>query len=296
VPTVLAALQRARDVLAASGIGSADLDAVLILGFVLNVPRHRLRTEPDPVLSAAQRAAFERLVAERARRRPVAQILGRAEFRSLDFEVTADVLAPRPETEALVEAACAACDRASRAGRAPIAVDVGTGSGCIAIAVAVERPAVTVHATDASGAALEVARRNVLWHDVATRVTLHRGDLLAPVAALLGPASLDVVVSNPPYVERKEAGECDPEVLWEPASAVFCEGPPAPLYARIATDAAPLVRDGGELLLELPGVRSEPILDAVRAVAGWTGVEAFPDLAGLPRVLRATRVGSTARS
>ncbi|MCE9634136.1 MAG: peptide chain release factor N(5)-glutamine methyltransferase [Planctomycetes bacterium] len=287
--TVLETLRGARAALAASGIGSADLDAALILSHVMSVPRHRLRTESDVVLSRAQRESFDRLVAERVRRRPLAQILGRKEFRSLEFEVTADVLSPRPETEDLVEAACAVCDRAAAAGRVPIIVDVGTGSGCIAISIAVERPFVRVHAVDLSGAALEVARRNVAWHCVGDRVTLHRGDLLAPIAALVSPASIDAVVANPPYAERSEAGSCDPEVLWEPAAAVFCEGPPAPLYARIAADAAPLVREGGELLLELPGATSGPVVDAVRTVPGWRDLVVMPDLAGLPRVLRAAR-------
>lgn len=287
--SVVEALRAARAALAASGIGSADLDAALILAHVLGVERWRLRTEPSRDLTPRERAAFDRLVAERARRRPVAQIVGRKEFRSLAFEVTGDVLSPRPETEMLVDAAVQACDRAAAAGRVPVVADVGTGTGCIAIAVAVERPAAIVHATDASSAALAVAARNAARHGVTGRVRFHRGDLLAPVAAALGPASVDAVVSNPPYVERSEAGECDPEVLWEPACAVFCDGPPARLYARIATDAAPLVRAGGVLALELPGSRSGPVVAAIEALAAWTRVEPAPDASGLPRMLHAIR-------
>lgn len=286
---LLTALRNARAALAASGIGSADLDAALILGHVLRVPRHRVRTEPDRELTPDEAAHVAAVVAERVRRRPMSQILGRAEFLSMEFEVTADVLAPRPETEALVEAACAASDVVSAVGRVPVVVDVGTGSGAIAIAVAALRPDASVHTVDVSGAALLVARRNAERHGVASRVTFHRGDLLAPVAAALGPASVDVVVSNPPYVKRSEAGECDPEVLWEPACAVFCEGEPATLYARIAADAAPLVRAGGTLLLELPGATSGPVIAAVRAVPGWHDVTVAPDLGGHPRVLRASR-------
>lgn len=256
---------------------------------MLAVGRHVLRMEPGRALSDAEVARFERLVGERARRRPLAQILGRREFRSLEFEVSEAVLTPRPETEALVDAANAACDRAAADGRAPVVVDVGTGSACIAVAIAVERPAVRVHASESSGEAAEVARRNVERHHVAGRVTLHRGDLLAPVAAALGPASVDVVVSNPPYVRRSEAGECDPEVLWEPACAVFCDGEPATLYARIATDAAPLVRAGGMLVFELPGTRTAPVVAALRRGDLWRHVNVREDAAGLPRVLLAER-------
>lgn len=286
---VLTALREARAVFAASGIGSADLDAALILGHVLGVPRHRLRTEPDRDLTEAEAARFRALVAQRARRRPVAQILGVREFLSMDFEVSEAVLTPRPETEALVEAVLAACDRVAAAGRRPVVVDVGTGSGCIPVSVAALRPSAEVHTVDVSGAAILVARRNAERHGVAGRVTFHRGDLLAPALAALGPAGADVVVSNPPYARRSEAGECDPEVFWEPACAVFCEGEPAALYARIAADAAQLVRPGGELLLELPGATSGPVVEALRAVPGWREVTVTPDLAGLPRVLRAVR-------
>jgi len=246
--------------------------------------------EDGRALLPPETARFDAVVAERLRRRPLAQLTGTREFRSLDFEVTADVLSPRPETEMLVDAACEACDRAAAEGREPVVADVGTGSGCIAVAIAVERPRARVLAVEASGAAAEVARRNVLRHRVGDRVRLLRGDLLGPVAVASGPASLDAVVSNPPYVTRAEAGECDPEVLWEPAGAVFCDGEPAALYARIATDAAPLVRPGGQLALELPGTRAAPVVDAVAAVAGWSRVAALPDAAGLPRVLRAVRV------
>lgn len=288
-PTVLDAGRAARRRLEAAGCGSAALDATLLLAHVLGVERHVLRVAPDRRLTEAEAARFEALVAERARRRPVSHLLGRAEFRSLDFEVTDAVLAPRPETEALVEAAALVADRAAAEGRSPLLADVGTGSGCIAVALAAERPPVRVLATDASGEALEVARRNAARHGVAGRVTFLRGDLLVPVRESVADGALDAVVSNPPYVRRSEAGEVDPEVLWEPASAVFCDGEPADLYARIAREAAPLVRGGGALLLELPGDGSAAVASAVAAAEGWTDVVVRPDLAGLPRVLSARR-------
>jgi len=287
--SVAGILRAARERLEASGCGSAAVDASLLLAHALGVARHVLRVEPDRRLTDAEAARFESLVAQRVRRRPVSHVLGRSEFRSLEFEVTDAVLAPRPETEALVEAACAVADAAAAAGRVPLFADVGTGSGCIAIALAAARAAAGVLATDASGEALEVARRNAARHGVLGRVTLLRGDLLAPVRAAVADGALDAVVSNPPYVRRSEAGEVDPEVLWEPACAVFCDGEPADLYARIAREAAPLVRDGGRLVLELPGEGSDAILAAVASAGGWAEASARPDLAGLPRVLSARR-------
>ena len=287
--SVTDSLREARGRLEAAGCGSAAADASLLLAHVLGVAKHVLRVEPDRRLTDEETARFDALVSQRLRRRPVSHLLGRSEFRSLEFEVTDAVLAPRPETEALVEAACAVADAASAAGRAPLLADVGTGTGCIAVAVAAERATALVLATDASGEALEVARRNVTRHRLTDRVTLLHGDLLAPVRAALADGVLDAVVSNPPYVRRSEAGEVDPEVLWEPACAVFCDGEPADLYARIAREAAPLVRDGGALVPELPGEGSDVVLGAVASVGGWTEVVARPDLAGLPRILSARR-------
>ena len=285
--TVNLLLRHARERLAAAGVASPELVATPILAEVLGVPKERLRLDTDRDVPAADAARFDALVRAREQRRPLAQLLRRAEFWSLDFLVTPGVLSPRPETEALVEIGAAAL-RASACAH-PVAVDLGTGTACIAIALAREVPRAVVHATDVSADALEVATINVRRHGLESRVHLHHGDLLAPLAAVVEPGSVDVVVSNPPYVRRSEAGEVDAEVLWEPAVAVFCDREPHELYARIAADAAPYVATGGVLALELPGHGSDPVIAAVSAVAGWHDVRVLPDLAGLPRILRATR-------
>jgi release factor glutamine methyltransferase len=289
-PTVLAALSDARARLAAAGVGNPGLDAALLLGEVLGVPRERLRTAPGRVLTADQATRFEALVTAREARRPMGQLLRRQEFWSLEFLVTPEVLSPRPETELLVEAAARALLSRTARHRQPLAVDVGTGTGCIAVSLAVEVPTARVHATDVSEDALEVARANVERHGVGQRVTLHLGDLLAPLTRVIAPGSVDVVVSNPPYVRRSEAGEVDPEVLWEPAVAVFAEREPAELYGRIAAAAAPFLAAGGELLLELPGAGSDPVVDAVARTGGYRVTELSPDLSGVPRLLRALRL------
>jgi len=288
-PSAVASVLRAAATrLAAAGASSAALDASLLLAHVLGVAKVELRLEPDRELTAAQAAEFDALLRERERRRPMAHLLGRAEFWSRDFLVTRDTLCPRPETEGLVEETLRVL-----AGRAaPVVVDVGTGTGCIAVTIAAEVPHAVVHATDISGAALAVAKRNAQRHGVEDRVMFHHGAYLAPIETALGPGSVDAVVSNPPYVARSEAGAVDPEVLWEPAAAVFSDGAPASVYGIIARGAAPLVRDGGWLLLELPGDGTDAVVAAVRAAGGWEPAPPIPDLAGLPRVLVAARLGA----
>ncbi len=276
------ALRSARARLAAAGVSSPGLDAALLLAETLGVRRERLSLEPERLLSEDEARRFDALLAERAKRVPMAQILGRAEFWSLEFKVTADTLSPRPETERLVEEAV----KVLRGIERPVVVDIGTGTGCIAVAIAKEVPSATVHAVDLSPAALDVARENVRRHGVESRVHLYLGDLFAPLVGVLAPGSVDVVVSNPPYVRRDE--EFDPEILFEPAMALFVDDVPA-VYRRIAEGAARFVRSGGALLLELSGTVSEPIAAATGYSLDWLDVGIALDLAGLQRVVRATR-------
>jgi release factor glutamine methyltransferase len=279
---VRGALARARERLAAAGVSSSDLDAALLLAETLGVRRERLALEPGRTLSDEEFARFRRLVESRESRRPMAQILGRAEFWSLEFKVTSDVLSPRPETEMLVEGAV----KIVRGATSPVVVDIGTGTGCIAIAIAREIATATVHAVDLSAEALEVARVNVRRNGVEDRVHLHEGDLFAPLAGVVAPGSVDVVVSNPPYVRRDE--QFDPEIQFEPAMALFVDDVAA-VYRRIADEAAPFVRGGGTMFLELPGAGSDAVENTLSDSPGWISGGVRADLAGLPRVLVARR-------
>lgn len=280
--TVRSALRSARDRLAAAGVSSPNLDAALLLAETLGVRRERLALAPERLVEPDEARRFDALLAERAKRVPMAQILGRAEFWSLDFKVTKDTLTPRPETEMLVEEAV----KALRGVASPVVVDIGTGTGCIAIAIAKEVRSAVVHAVDLSPAALAVARENVRRHGLEARIHLHLGDLFAPLVGVLAPGSVDVVVSNPPYVRRDE--EFDPEILHEPAMALFVEDVPE-IYRRIAEEAAGFVRVGGTLLMELPGAGSDVVVTGVGALPHWLSPEVLPDLSGLPRSVRAER-------
>ena len=226
---------------------------------------------------------FRAAVDERARRRPLQHLTGHQAFWRYDFVVTPDVLIPRPETELLVEKAL----ELIRDRPAPVVVDVGTGSGCIALSLAVERPDAQVHATDLSPAALLVARGNAARLRVDARVTFHEGDLLEPVMALAG--AVDLVVSNPPYVSVEEWATLEPEVrVHDPRMALVPpEGVPA-LYDRLVTRAAATLRPGGFVLVEI-GARDQGQAARAMAGAGFAAIETHRDLQGIPRIVSGRR-------
>jgi release factor glutamine methyltransferase len=243
------------------------------------VPRLSLHIDPSPP-GADALARYEALLVRRERREPVAYLLRRAEFYSREFLVTPAVLVPRPETEHLVEAALALLP----SDRPALVVDVGTGSGCIAVTLAAELPRIRVLAVDRSAGALSVARENARRHGVADRVPLLRADLLE---AVRGP--VDLVVSNPPYVGAGD--DVDPEVRHEPPEALFAGPDGLDAYRRIAPAAARVLRPGGTLLLETPGAQVAEIHGLCRK-AGLEPDQPIRDLAGAERVVRCRRPGA----
>lgn len=235
------------------------------------------RAHDHPAPAAVER--FRAAVAERSRRRPLQHLTGVQAFWRHEFLVTPDVLIPRPETEILVDAAL----RRLRDVVSPVIVDVGTGSGCIALSIASERPDAVVHAVDLSAAALRVARENASRLRLASRVTFHEGDLLGPVASLRG--AIDLVVSNPPYVSAAEWATLEPEVRdHEPRMALVPTEGVTALYARLVGEAARLLRPNGWLAVEIGAGRQAEAVERMEA-AGFVGVETRADLAGIPRVI-----------
>jgi release factor glutamine methyltransferase len=243
---------------------------------------------------------FEALARRRERREPTGYIIGHREFWNLDFDVRAGVLVPRPETELLVEEALSRLSSggangpehaapASAGAAAPIRVaDVGTGSGCIAIALARWLPAATITAIDTSAAALAVARLNAARHDVSDRVRFVRGDLLDAVA---GP--FDAVVSNPPYVPAPDLDGLQPEVRdYEPLAALVAGDDGLDVIRRLVPDAATALRPGGWLLFEFGFGQAAGVQGIIGAEPRLALVETCPDLAGIPRVAVAKRVES----
>jgi release factor glutamine methyltransferase len=281
--TVAEALRLASRRLAKAGVPFAEADAELLLRHAAGWDRARLVTDADRELAPDLEARFLALVEGRARRRPVQHILGTQHFWRHEFVVTPDVLIPRPETEVLVETAL----ELLRDIPSPFVVDVGTGSGCIALSLAAERPDAVVHAVDLSAAALRVARQNARRLGLADRVLWHEGDLLEPVEELAGRAT--IVVSNPPYVGAAEIPGLAPEVRdHEPRIALEPPGGCSALYARLAAQALPFLAPEGWLVVEI-GQGMESAVAALLAAAGFAIVKAVPDLRSIPRTLVARK-------
>lgn len=273
--TILSLITQSARLLERAGVDTPRLDAELLLADLLGVGRAHLYAHPEQELDTDVLREFLRRLERRAKREPLAYILGRAEFYGLEFTVTPDVLVPRPETEVLVEAILA---------RAPQTVaDIGTGSGCIAVAVAVNLPQAQVWATDISEGALRIARENTRRHHVAERVHFLQGDLLQPLAGL----RLDVVASNPPYVTESERVSLQPEVRdWEPPQALFTGADPLQFHRRLAAEAHFHLREGGWLMVEVGMGQAEAVARLLEE-AGYRQVRILNDLAGIGRVVEA---------
>jgi release factor glutamine methyltransferase len=277
--TVKAALRMATARLRSAGVESPEHDAELLLRHVLGWDRARLLADGASILGPEQGARFVSLVDERSRRRPLQHLTGVQWFWGREISVSPDVLIPRPETEILVEASL----EAIRDREAPVVVDVGTGSGCIALALAAERADAEVHAVDVSRPALAVARTNADRLGLSGRVELHHGDLLDPVASLA--ARVDLVVSNPPYVSAREHAALAPEVArHEPRLALVPPGDRTTIYRRLAPAARRLLRPGGVLAVEMGQGMAEEVTRELRS-AGLEIVRVLPDLARIERVV-----------
>lgn len=259
------------------GSDSPRLDAELLLADVLGCGRAALYRDPDRTVEEALAARFDALVAARGEGRPVAYLLGHAEFWSLRLAVNPAVLVPRPETELLVEIALASC--APR--RRPTVADLGTGSGAIACAFAHERPDALVIATDRSAAAVAVARSNAEGLGL-TAVRTLVADWLEPFAD----ASLDAVLANPPYIGTTESATLDAGLAFEPRAALFAGSDGLAALACIIPAARRVLRAGGFLVLE-HGHEQGPAVREMCRCHGFGDCTSTRDLAGHERVTRA---------
>jgi release factor glutamine methyltransferase len=291
-------------------VPSFTLAAELLLLHVFGRDRAWLYAHPEEVVSDENAQRFFALIARRAAGEPTQHLTGKQEFWSLEFEVTPDVLIPRPETEHVIEVALdRLAVRELRAGRRQTLsgqglqiADVGTGSGCIAIALAKELPGAKFYATDISPAALVVARGNAAHHSVADRIDFIEGNLLEPLivsppvypafrgATRHSPLLFDAILSNPPYVGRREAATLPREVReHEPEVALYGGEEGYELYAALIAQAAQHLKPGGILVLEL-GHNSLPAVRPLLEAAPWTNVGVTNDLAGIPRVVAAEKL------
>ncbi len=275
--TVEAAFSAAARRLARAGIAGARLDARVLVGHALGTGGAAVLGRPRRGLTADERRRLAALVARRARREPLAHVVGSREFWSLPFAVTADVLVPRPDSETVVEAALGRV----RDRDAPLTVlDLGTGSGCLVLALLSELPRGLGVGVDISAAALEVARRNARALGLEGRVRLVRGDW---GAGLRGP--FQVIVANPPYVPDGDLGALEPEVsAFEPRLALAGGADGLDGHRAVAPWLAGLLAPGGAVFLEI-GAGQAPAVAEILRRHGLQHVETMCDLAGIPRCL-----------
>jgi len=265
--------------LTSARVGSPRMNAEVLLMFVLGVERAYLYAHPEYELTAEENARYHQVLSERARGVPSQYITGHQEFWGLDFIVSPAVLIPRPETEHVLETVLPLARRVEK----PKIVDVGTGSGCIAVVLATELPDAEIHATDISPQALEIARANAARHQLENRIHFLEANLLEGLEV----GGFDFVVSNPPYVGESEEDQVQLEVRkFEPRNAVFAGHSGLEVVERLVPQAWAALKPGGWLVFEISGT----IVAGVKGLlSGWTRLRVINDLQGIPRVVAAQK-------
>ena len=270
-------------------VDAPRLSAELLLAHVMGVPRIRLYTDYDRPLADEQLAALRALVQRAAEEEPIAYLTGKAHFFNLEFEVSRDVLIPRPDTETLVENVLQLV-RNQAGFEAPRVLDLCTGSGCVAAAVAHRLKAATVVATDVSEPAVLLARRNVERLGLADRVTVEQGDLFEPVARLPDPLPFDLVLANPPYIPTAQVEKLDRSVRdYEPIGALDGGPDGLSLHRRIFKEAPARLVPGGRVFLEIAFDQGELATQVAAEYPQFEDVRLLKDYGGRDRVLTATR-------
>ncbi len=297
------ALKQGIHLLREARIPSDTLAAELLLLHATRRNRTSLYSHPEELLDPQTIEYYFSLLRRRAAGEPTQHLTGKQEFWGLEFEVTPDVLIPRPETEHLIEVALdRLAVRELRANRSPkltgealTLVDIGSGSGCIAIALAKELPNAKIYATDISPAALSVAQRNATRLGFSDHITFLESNLFdsfLPLATHHSPLSFDLIISNPPYIGRSEAPSLPVEVRdHEPATALYGGEEGYELYGLLIPQAVRHLKPGGLLVLEL-GHDSLPAVRPLLETPHWTNLLVTNDLAAIPRVLSAERTST----
>ena len=273
--------------LEAAGIPDARLEAEVMVMNVMRVLRHDLFSQQETELSAQQEQDLAQFMERRRKREPLAYILGYKEFYGINLLVSAEVMIPRPETETMVEHALFMALMGMET-RELVIADVGTGTGAIAINLAIHLPAARIYAIDTTDPVLDVASYNIRSHNVADRITLLQGDLLEPL-----PESVDLIVANLPYIPSQRIPTLQPEIQWEPKQALDGGADGLELATRLLTQASDKLKEQGVILLELDPEQM-PAAEALAAQhlpEATTSIE--QDLARLDRVLVINRGGET---
>jgi len=288
--TVWACLMDIRTRLAAAGIESGEQEACWLMEHALGLSNLTQVLDRDRVLSTREAETVQALVARRVSREPLQYLLGTQEFCGIEFVVTPAVLIPRPETELLVEQVV----RRISAEQAATVVDVCTGSGCIAVALAQRRPRLRMTATDISDAALTIGKNNACRQAVADRITWLEGDLMKPLAGRNLESSVDVIVSNPPYISEQDWAGLQPEVKeFEPRQALVAGPRGTERHEGLLSEATRYLVPGGALMMEMGAGQGPAVRQLIDAVGGYESVQVLCDAAGVERVVIVEFVGKS---
>lgn len=269
-----------------AGSMNASQEALWLLAYALGMNHHELASRREQVISGEGLARAESVVSRRKAREPLQYILGTQEFCGLDFHVNPAVLIPRPETELLVQETL----REGGFAEGAVLVDVGTGSGCVAVTLATILSGMRIFALDCSGDALTVAKGNAERHGVSDGIIWKEGDLLSPLRECNLGRSVDAIVSNPPYIAEEAWTGLQPEVRdYEPRLALVAGQKGTELHERLLHDALPFLRSGGLLVMELGQGQAPLVRRAAEQVGGYTGFQTVKDESGIERVMIARR-------
>jgi release factor glutamine methyltransferase len=284
IETALPLAQKAAQLFAERGFENARLEAELLLAHVLGIKRLDLYLQFERPLTNAELETFRTLVRRRLKREPLQYIVGTQAFRHLDLLVDPRALIPRPETEVLVGQAI---DWAKSEGSVQTALDIGTGTGAIALSLLHEKAATQVVATDVSSEALELARTNAERSGLSNSVEFRLGRTFQPIR---DGEQFDIVISNPPYVAEVERDALQPEVRdWEPATALFAGDDGLAIVREIVADAPRYLRAGGLIALEVGMTQAQLVGEEMRRLGVYDRIEVVRDLTGRDRVVTAVR-------
>jgi release factor glutamine methyltransferase len=284
--TVGIALEWGREMLSKHGLEDGDMESRAILSGHLNLKPTELYLNQEKVMSDDAVMEFQRMIARRAHREPVAYILGRQNFMGREFVVTPDVLIPRPETEELVEHAISILIKGKTNGKI---LDIGTGSGCIAISLALEFPGADVLAVDVSDTALKVAERNTERLKVAN-IRLQKSNLFGALASELQ-GDFDMIISNPPYISPSEMAGLDADVGFEPRIALDGGFDGLAIIRKIVAGAFLSLKRRGVLMMEIGHDQGDSVRKLL-AETGFINVQVIKDVNGLDRIIRGELSGS----
>lgn len=290
--TVIKALTWAETYLKRFKVPEAKIDAEYLLSHILKCKRQELYLNPNTQLTNQEINTFKGFIQKRSKREPLQYIIGEEEFRGLIFKVTRDVLIPRPETELLVEEAVKIIERqrAKGKGQKTNVIDLCTGSGCIAVSIAKEIDNCKVYATDISEKALAVAKENAKGHRVEDRITFLQGSFLEPLKDKGLEGKIDIMLSNPPYVSKKDMEKLQPEIKeYEPPLALYGGEDGLDSYRTIIPDAISYLKDGGCLIFEIGYGQAEGVKELFGKNLAYVKIEIIKDLSGIERVVKARK-------